>query len=121
MPLSSRRLAFIMFFVFAGCGRNEPRPIVPHGDAQRGAAAISRYGCGSCHTVPGLSDAHGLVGPPLTHIRDRLYVAGMLSNDPDHMVHWIRHPHAVNSRTAMPDLGVTLQDATDITAYLYSQ
>lgn len=112
-------LAVACLALAGGCSR-EPRP-VPHGDTARGAAALSRYGCGTCHTVTGLPDAHGLVGPPLTNIRDRLYVAGMLSNSPDHLVHWIRHPHEVNDRTAMPELGVTLQDATDIAAYLYAQ
>ncbi|HET8548419.1 MAG TPA: PQQ-binding-like beta-propeller repeat protein [Bryobacteraceae bacterium] len=90
------------------------------GDPQRGAAAILRYGCGSCHTIAKLRYAHGLVGPPLTNMSSRMYIAGMLPNTPDNIVRWIRNPQAISERTAMPNLGVTSQDATDIAAYLYS-
>jgi cytochrome c2 len=90
------------------------------GDTHRGAAAISRYGCGSCHTIKGISGANGLVGPPLSGIGSRLYVAGMLPNTPENLEHWVRNPTAVNEKTVMPNLGVTPQDATDIAAFLYS-
>ncbi len=90
------------------------------GDRQRGAAAIYRYGCGSCHTIQGISNARGLVGPPLTGIADRMYIGGVLRNDAQNMVRWIQDPKAVDEKTAMPKLGVTQQDATDIAAYLYS-
>ncbi len=103
------------------CGCSEDRTPLTSGNAERGAAAIFRYGCGSCHTIAQLHDAHGLVGPPLTGVRDRLYVAGMLQNTPENLEHWIRDPKSVNPKTAMPNLGVTQQDATDIAAYLYSK
>ncbi len=91
------------------------------GGPARGTVAIFRYGCDSCHTIKSLGNAHGLVGPPLTNIRDRLYVAGMLENNPQNLEHWIRDPHSVNRKTAMPNLGVTAQDAVDIASYLYSK
>jgi cytochrome c2 len=90
------------------------------GDPDRGASSISRYGCGSCHTIPGIVGAHGLVGPPLDGIGNRLYVAGSLQNEPLNMMHWVRDPQSVNEKTVMPNLGVTALDATDIAAYLYS-
>jgi len=93
---------------------------VPGGDSQRGAESVSRYGCGSCHTIGGIAGAHGLVGPPLTGLRNRMYIAGMLPNDAENLVHWIRHPKQVNAGTAMPELGVTAADAADIAAYIYS-
>jgi len=95
--------------------------LVAGGDPQRGMSAISRYGCGSCHTVAGITSAHGLVGPPLTGVRDRMYIAGMLTNRPDNLIHWIRDPKSVNPKTAMPVLGLSQQDAADIAAYLYSR
>ncbi len=97
-----------------------PESPISGGDASRGSAAIYRYGCGACHTIQPLNNARGLVGPPLTGIRDRLYVAGMLQNTPENLEHWIRDPKSVNPNTAMPKLGVTSQDAIDIAAYLYS-
>jgi cytochrome c1 len=90
------------------------------GDARRGITAISTYGCGSCHTIPGIASAHGLVGPPLAGLGSRTYVAGMLPNEPNNLMHWIKDPKSVNEKTVMPNLGVTAQDAADIGAYLYS-
>ncbi|HXS94588.1 MAG TPA: c-type cytochrome [Candidatus Limnocylindrales bacterium] len=91
------------------------------GNVQRGMSAVSRFGCGSCHTIGGLSSAHGMVGPPLTGIRNRMYVAGMLPNNPGNIIQWIYDPKSVNPKTVMPKVGLSRQDATDIAAYLYSQ
>lgn len=89
-------------------------------DAERGKTDIVRYGCGSCHTVEGIRTARGLVGPPLTGLRSRMYIAGMLRNSPPNLVRWIHNPKEVNPLTAMPALGVSDQDAADIAAYIYS-
>jgi cytochrome c2 len=92
---------------------------VPGGDVDRGKQAIINYGCGSCHTIAGVPGARGLVGPPLTGMGERAYVAGMLENTPANLVYWIMHPQEVVPGNAMPSLGVTQQDAEDIAAYLY--
>jgi cytochrome c len=90
------------------------------GDPDRGAIAISRYGCGSCHTIPGIAGAHGQVGPPLAGVVNRVYIAGSLTNQPLNLERWMEDPHSVNEHTVMPNLGVSTSDATDIAAYLYS-
>ena len=90
------------------------------GDPGRGRVAIRQYGCGSCHTIDGIPGARGLVGPPLTGIGSRLYIAGVLPNVPENLVRWVQHPREVDEKTLMPDLGVTGRAATDIAAYLYS-
>jgi len=81
---------------------------------------IQFYGCGSCHIIPGISGASGLAGPPLSGIGNRIYIAGMLQNTPENMMHWIENPKAVNGKTVMPYLGVTHKDAADIAGYLYT-
>jgi cytochrome c2 len=90
------------------------------GDPGRGQAAIEAYGCGSCHTIPGIPGANTLVGPPLSGIASRAYVAGVLPNTPNNMIRWIEHPQAIDPLTAMPDLGVPDPTARDIAAYLYT-
>lgn len=105
----------------SACGQaSGPIPIVEGGDPRRGKAAIRNYGCGSCHTMPGIPGANGNVGPPLIDMARQVYLAGILPNQPDNMVRWIRSPQEVNPRTAMPDMGVTEADARDIAAYLYA-
>ncbi len=89
------------------------------GDPVAGQGAIARYGCGSCHVIPGVARARGLVGPPLTDMGRRSYIAGRLTNTPAHLATWIRRPDSVEPGTAMPMLGVSEQDARNIAAYLY--
>lgn len=90
------------------------------GNPRRGVAAINKYGCASCHTIPGVPGATALVGPNLQQVASRVYLAGVLPNTPDNMVRWIQHPRDVDPLTAMPNLGVTDQDARDIAGYLYT-
>ena len=97
-----------------------PARTVPGGDAARGKQAIVAYGCGSCHMVPGVDGANGLVGPPLTAFSRRTYVAGEVPNTADFLVRWIVMPQSIEPGTAMPNLGVTDGQARDIAAYLYT-
>jgi cytochrome c1 len=50
----------------------------------------------------------------------RTYIAGVVSNTPDNMIRWIQNPPGIDEKTAMPNLGVTEQDARDIASYLYT-
>jgi putative membrane protein len=88
------------------------------GNPKRGAALIQKFGCGACHTIPGIDDAKGLVGPPLDHMGSRVYLAGVLRNTPDNMMEWLRNPQQVVPNNAMPDVGLNEKQARDITAYL---
>jgi cytochrome c2 len=90
------------------------------GDPDRGIPLIGRYGCAACHTIPGIRGATAAVGPPLTRIASRTYLAGQIQNTPANMVRWIQHPREVEKGTAMPEMGVTDADARDISAYLYT-
>jgi cytochrome c2 len=89
------------------------------GDPSRGPDLLRKYGCQTCHTIPGVVGANGLVGPPLAGIASRAYIAGVLPNAPDNMLRWIRDPKGVDAKTAMPNTGVTPSDARHIAAYLY--
>ena len=90
------------------------------GDPMQGRAKIEYYGCGACHTIPGVNGARALVGPELTHFASRVYVAGVLPNSPQNVMRWIRNPKQVDGLTAMPNLNVSEADARDITGYLYT-
>jgi cytochrome c len=100
-------LVLVAVFVAAYRGPDEPRRPVAEGNAERGRALIQSYGCGSCHTIPGVLGARALVGPPLWAIADRGYIGGVVPNTQSDMVRWIRNPRAVNPRTVMPNMGVT--------------
>jgi cytochrome c len=90
------------------------------GNAHRGAALISQYRCGACHYIPGIHDARGMVGPPLMFFGQRTFIAGEVPNSPENLVRWIRSPKSIEPGTAMPDLGLSEQEARDVAAYLYT-
>ncbi len=92
-------------------------PVGYTGDPERGRLLVARYGCGSCHVIPGV-EPRGVVGPPLARIGSRSYIAGHYPNIQIHMSEWLRHPQSLKPGTAMPDLGVSERDARDMSAYL---
>ncbi len=118
-----RRLTMLVAFgvLLAAC-RMTPRAdvMVPGGDIERGQRSIAGYGCGSCHMIPGVRGANGLVGPPLTGMASRSFIAGQLPNTPENMVRWLMDPPGVEPGTAMPSIVRNEQAARDIAAYLYT-
>jgi cytochrome c len=100
--------------------RHTARALTNGGDARRGPELMRRYGCATCHTVPGVDGATGGVGPPLGGIAQRSYIGGVLPNTPENLMQWIRDPKLVDSLTAMPNVGVSEVDARHIAAYLYT-
>jgi len=121
-----RLLALALVAIAAqGCRGNNPEYgeayVTPvGGDPARGHAVIVKFGCGSCHTIPGIRGAHGLVGPPLYWFSRRTYIAGEVPNTPENLVHWVEAPKAIEPETAMPTLGLSEQQARDVAAYLYT-
>lgn len=118
-----RALVLAVVFALAGLARardTAPTWQVDGGDAARGRTLIVAFGCAHCHTVPGVRQATGNVGPPLTRFADRTFVAGMLRNEPDNLLRWLRQPQSVVPGNAMPDMGLSDQQARDIAAYLYT-
>jgi cytochrome c len=88
------------------------------GSPDRGKATIEEYGCGKCHTIPGIHDADGVVGPPLASVTRRTYIAGNFPNNPDTLTHWIMASQTMKPKTAMPSLGLSEPQARDVVAYL---
>jgi cytochrome c len=105
-----------------GLHRQPVDPVRGIGDAnaRRGREAILRHGCGACHVIPGVPSARGRVGPKLEDFRNQMYISGVLMNTPENLTAWLRNPRDIDQRTAMPDLGISQEEADDIAAYLYT-
>lgn len=54
------------------------------------------------------------------YFAERTMIAGELPNTPPNLTRWIQHPKEIEPKTAMPELGVTHDEANDIAAYLYT-
>jgi cytochrome c len=79
---------------------------------------ITQYGCPTCHVIPGVSGAVGNVGPSLDGLGQRSYLAGRLSNDESNLSAWLMHPQSIEPGVAMPEMGVTQDDARRIAVFL---
>jgi cytochrome c len=93
---------------------------VTGGTPKQGRAIIQEYNCGSCHIIPGIRDANGLVGPPLILFGRRTFIAGELPNNTANLVQWIRNPQSIEPKNAMPNLGLSDEQARSVAAYLYT-
>lgn len=122
--LVNRRLAVgvtaAATLALSACGADETRQVTD-GDPDRGRTAVLDYGCVSCHTIPDLPEADARVGPDLGDFATRRMIAGQVPNQPEVLIQWLREPQSIEPGTAMPDMGISEQDARDIAAYLYSQ
>src|ERR1051326_1853576 len=118
-------LAITIVCFLSACSGNVNGVPEPHSvsdsSVKAGRRLIISYGCGSCHSIPGIPGANATVGPPLDHFYEQMYIAGQLSNTEATLIKWIQNPQEIVPGDAMPNLGVTEAQAKDIAAYLYHQ
>jgi cytochrome c2 len=111
---------YMLNYALAQHGLQQRVTALTGGNPRRGKLLVSSYGCGGCHAITGVPQAAGQVGPPLSGLGARAYLAGRLENRPENLVRWISNPRGVDPQTAMPNVGVTPQDGRDIAAFLYT-
>ena len=117
--------AIAIVFLLLGCsgevnGQPEPHP-ESESSIETGRQFLASYGCGACHTIPGVPGADSMAAPPLRKFYQRSYIAGRLPNTEENLIEWIQNPQQFDPGNAMPNLGVTKEEARAIAAYLYHQ
>jgi len=90
------------------------------GDPSLAPDLMRRFGCAGCHTIPGVRGADGKVGPRLEDLRERVFIAGSVPNEPENLIRWIVAPNSFAPHAAMPPSGVSEVEARAIAAYLYA-
>lgn len=124
-----KRLALSLLLVLplVACNRDEAAKSLapgtatpaPAGDAERGKALVSQYGCNVCHVVPGIGGPQGSLGPSLAGVASRPAISfGKVQNTPENLVRYIQNPASLNPQSSMPPIGLTDADARDVTAFL---
>jgi cytochrome c len=118
----------LLLLVLAACSKPEA-PAAPAsasaarsavaGNVENGQALIGRYGCTTCHVVPGAGGPQGSLGPSLAGVGTRPTLGeGAVPNNPENLVRYIQNPASVNPQTSMPTLGINDTEAHDMAAYL---
>jgi cytochrome c oxidase subunit 2 len=93
----------------------------PVTDEQKaGRQIVIGKACGACHTVRGTSAA-GVVGPDLTHIASRSYIAsGLLPTTRGSIAAWVADPQTIKPGNNMPLVPLTGDELRAVSAYLAS-
>jgi cytochrome c1 len=103
-----------------------PAPNVPgNPDAGRmlftDSSVYPPSGCGSCHTLPGITSGEFPFAPNLNNVALRPTLAGdQVANTPQNLRQWIQDPQSVKPDAKMPKPNVTAQQAEDLAAFLYA-
>lgn len=93
----------LMLAAFAATGR-------AWADEASAKAILKSKSCGSCHYIPGVPGARGVIGPSLKGLKNRVMIAGgRLENTPENLRDWLKNPKSILPETMMPNLG--LEDA----------
>jgi cytochrome c oxidase subunit 2 len=88
-------------------------------DYAAGEKLFLTKGCVGCHSLQAVGAPKGLIGPNLANVGSRAYIAaGWLRNTDANLERWIREPQAVKKGVLMPNLGVTVDEARALRAYL---
>ncbi|HEX6644363.1 MAG TPA: cytochrome c oxidase subunit II [Gemmatimonadales bacterium] len=91
----------------------------PAGAVAQGAEIFrGRGGCIGCHTLDATSKAK-MIGPNLANVGSRRYIAaGTLLNTDENLARWIQDPQAIKHGVLMQNMGLTLEQARAVAAYL---
>lgn len=100
----------------AASGADAAEPV--EGDPAAGKQLFVSRGCVACHRAPGVSGAVGTAGPNLAGFASRPKIAAVIDHTPANTKRWLMNPAAMKPGTAMPNLGLSDQDATNLTAFL---
>ena len=86
-------------------------------DAVTGFQLFKSVGCSGCHTIDGISS--GIVGPNLTHFKDRDVFAGAIfANNDNNLRLWLANPPGEKPGSVMPNLHLSDDQITKLIAYL---
>jgi cytochrome c oxidase subunit II len=86
--------------------------------AAHGRRLFFSQACADCHQIRG-TDAHGRVGPDLTHVAGRATLAaGEIPNTPSRLLDWLKDPQHVKPGNKMPNLAMSDADWRSLRDYL---
>lgn len=89
------------------------------GDAAEGASLFVSRACVTCHTIRG-TDSIGTIGPDLTHVASRAYIAGgILENTTADVSAWLSDPQGLKpgNKMILP-VELSSEDIRLLTAYI---
>lgn len=92
----------------------------PDAEIAAGQQVFLSRPCAACHTIRGTS-ARGTIGPDLTHVGGRKYIAaGLFETTPGSLAAWIADPQTLKPGNNMPMVPLSADELRSVSAYLAS-
>jgi cytochrome c oxidase subunit 2 len=87
-------------------------------ESEAGARVFNTKSCGACHAIRG-TPADGTLGPDLTHVGSRRYIAaGLLETTRGSLAAWIADPQTLKPGNHMPLVPLAADELKAVSAYL---
>lgn len=102
----------------AGVAEETPKETPITVDAEGGRALFTSMACTGCHTIQGIPEAQGKVGPELTHQASNSLIVDVLPNTEENLKKFLKDPAVVKPGTLMPDQGLTDSELDALVAFL---
>ena len=103
---------------FEAWAKAQAAPAASTGASAKALRVFTQNACSQCHAIRGTT-ASGAVAPDLTHVGSRTTLGGgVLANNAGDMARWLENPQAVKPGVLMPDLHLSADDLSTLTAYL---
>jgi mono/diheme cytochrome c family protein/peptidoglycan hydrolase CwlO-like protein len=103
----------IVTYLFDHSGDYTPNEAPGRGSVQTGKKLFHDVGCAACHGMDDITGYHAVFAPDLSSVGSKL--------SPSWVYTWIRNPRHYDPETRMPQLRLSGQEASDITAYLMTK
>ena len=107
----------------AWVARQQSQPAAPAlgSVVARGQQLFAHGACIACHTIAGLPQARGTIGPNLTHVGSRTMLAGAtIPNTAEYLRRWIANAPGLKPGSLMPAMPLPDDQLAALVAYLQS-
>ena len=109
------------FRVWAARQQSQPAAPAPGSVVERGQQLFAHSACIACHTIAGLPQARGTIGPNLTHVGSRTMLAGAtIPNTAEYLRRWIADAPGLKPGSLMPAMPLPDDQLAALVAYLQS-
>ena len=99
-------------------GQLAPAATPRGGEQEAGKNLFASKACASCHNIQG-GTASGTVGPDLTHVASRRYIAsGLLETNRGSIAAWVADPQTLKPGNNMPRVALDASELNALSAYL---
>ena len=95
-----------------------PKETLATGDAESGKSLFISKACTGCHTIKGIPEAQGKVGPELTHQASNSLIVDVLPNTEENLKKYLKDPATVKPGALMPNQGLTDSEIEALVAFL---